>query len=136
MQTYSTQNEHIPKHLPFLQWYLLVRPKEIVGLYIDYAYAFAEVFAIFFLLKTLFSPWKSIKDEYPTKGFNFTLILETWSMNVTTRVIGAIVRLAVIVFGIAVQIALLIVFIIYLLGWILFPLLFVTAIPLLFIPLF
>ncbi|HVW67044.1 MAG TPA: hypothetical protein VHA78_04945 [Candidatus Peribacteraceae bacterium] len=118
------------KRTSFLGWYFLDRPKEIVGTYAAYTRAFGEMFAIVFLLKTLFSPWKSIRDNYPDKGFNLTAILETWSMNVTTRSIGAAIRLATILAGIILQIALCTLFIAYLIAWLLFPLLLVCGIPL------
>ena len=129
----SPTAKNASKRLSFFGWYLLDRPREIIAMYVSYAEAFSEMFAIVFLLKTLFSPWKSIRDDYPDNGFNFTAILETWSMNVTTRSIGAVIRLATIVAGIALQLGLFAAFAFYLLVWITFPLLLIAGLPLFFV---
>lgn len=125
----SQQARSANMHLSFMQWYLFDRPGEILQMYMEYAQAFGEMFAIVFLLKTLFSPWKSIRDDYPDKGFNLTAILETWSLNATTRAIGAAIRLATIIVGILLQIALFVGFLAYLIFWIAFPLVCIVGIP-------
>lgn len=115
--------------MSFLRWYLIVRPAEIVSLYMQYAHAFGEAFALQFMAKTLFAPWKSIADEYPSKGLNIQAIVETFFLNVTSRAIGLVIRLVTIISGIAIQLALLIGFVAYLLLWIGYPVVLLVGIP-------
>jgi len=123
------QTQHL---LPsFLYWYFAERPYEIVSKYLNFANAFSESFSLMFMLKTLLSPWKSITDEYPTKGFNLEKILETLFLNLTSRAIGLIFRLFAMITGILIQIFLLVGFMSYLLLWISFPLILAAAIPVL-----
>lgn len=103
-------------------WYFFRHPKRIFGDYMEYAIAFRESFSILFLLKTLFAPWKSIKDVYPQKGFNLQAIAETFFVNFTTRGIGAVIRISAIIAGLFIQIGLLAGFLLYLIWWIAFPL--------------
>ncbi len=115
----------------FLYWYFAERPHEIVSNYLNYANAFSESFSLMFMLKTLFSPWKNITDEYPSKGFNLEQILETFFLNVTSRVIGMVFRLFAMILGIAIQIGLIAGFMSYLLLWLLFPVILCAAVPVL-----
>lgn len=104
-----------------VRWYVHDHPILVFRTYSEYGSAFRESFSILFLLKTLFSPWKSIKDSYPQKGFNLQGIVETYFMNVTTRCIGACIRLVSILAGIVTQIVLLCSFLVYLIWWFAFP---------------
>lgn len=113
----------------FLHWYFIERPAELARTYTDYAKAFGAIFSIVFLLRTLFAPWKSIQDAYPSKGFNLNDILQTLTLNVTARVIGCIIRLFAIFFGFLLQIALVAGFSLYTLLWVLFPFIAIFAIP-------
>lgn len=101
--------------------------------YLQYAGAFRESFSIIFMLRTLFAPWKSIKDSYPTKGFNMQVILETLFLNITTRAIGGFIRLCAIIAGLGIQLLLLTGFIAYLAVWLVFPAVFLALIPYLII---
>lgn len=113
----------------FVSWYFGERPQEIVALYLRYAGAFSESFAMLFMLKTMFAPWKSITDEYPTKGLNLQAITATFFLNLTSRAIGFVVRIAAIVMGLFTQLVLLTGFMAYLAVWLLYPVLLVLAIP-------
>ncbi len=113
----------------FLHWYFTERPVELARAYTRYAKAFGAVFSMIFLLRTLFAPWKSIQDAYPTKGFNLNDILQTLTLNVTARAIGFIIRLAAIVAGLVLQVALFAGFSLYILLWVLFPVIIIIALP-------
>ena len=117
----------------FVSWYYTEHPVRIIREYGNFAVALRESFSILFLLKTLFEPWKKIKDSYPSKGFNIQAILETLFLNLTTRGIGAFIRLCAIAAGLLIQMTLLIGFLVWLLVWLLFPLIVAIGIPFLFI---
>lgn len=132
-ETLQKQQQFRTQHLlpSFIYWYFVERPYEIVSHYIDYAKAFSESFSLMFMLKTLFSPWKSITDEYPSKGFNLEEILSTFFLNITSRVIGFVFRLCAMIAGVVIQAGLLIGFTSYLALWLLFPVILIAAVPVL-----
>jgi hypothetical protein len=115
----------------FLGWYFVNRPLAILRRYFQYADATMEAFSFVFLLKTLFDPWKRIADAYPKNMFDFAAIAETFTLNMMTRCIGAVIRLTAILTGIVFQIALLAGFLIYLVLWIAFPVLIIAGVFLL-----
>lgn len=115
----------------FAQWYVRRAPSLIVQGYTQYARAFAAMFSFVFLLKTLFAPWKSIQDPYPSKGFNLQKIFETFVFNLTARGVGFVIRILAMMVGLFLQMVLLFLCITYLFLWIIFPILILFAVPLL-----
>lgn len=116
----------------FLKWYFLEKPVRILKTYWEYCKAFNEVFSFGFLLRTLFSPWKQITDKYPSKGFDIGQIAQTFTLNVTTRVIGFIFRIFAFAFGLLMHLVLLAGFVAFFSAWLLFPVLFVWGVVYLF----
>lgn len=57
-------------------------------------------FSLGLLLKTLFSPWKRLIDVDKSPGFNFQKKFETFTFNLVSRGIGAVVRLTLFWVGI------------------------------------
>lgn len=123
--THTTMRQGLGKRdsvlLTFVLWYLCERPAEIAVKYVRYASAFSESFSLWFMLKTLVAPWKSITDEYPDKGFNIEQILQTFFLNMTSRMMGLIIRTCAIVTGIAIQVIVFAGCVLYLALWLLFP---------------
>ena len=111
----------------FVRWYALDMPRRIVRCYCAYASAFIQATGFLFLLRTLFSPWKNIVDRYPARGLNINMILQTFTLNCTARVIGCIIRLFALAMGIAVHIALFAIGVAVLALWILYPLFLLPA---------
>ncbi|MDD5469284.1 MAG: hypothetical protein PHO92_00570 [Candidatus Peribacteraceae bacterium] len=107
----------------FLPWYFMAQPVRILRAYVAYAAALGEIFSIVFLLKTLVSPWKSIADTYPKNMLLLGRVIQVFTLNCTARAVGAVVRITVILVGIAAQIALLACFAAAFFFWITFPLL-------------
>lgn len=120
----------------FVRWYCVEMPKRILKAYWEYALSFWEMFAIMFMIKTLFAPWKNIMDPYPKKGFNLQVILETFTLNVTARTIGFLFRAVSIVTGVVVQILCLLISAAWLALWVTYPVLVVLAVPYLVYSLF
>jgi hypothetical protein len=56
-------------------------------------------FAIPGLIRTLFSPWQRLQESY-VSGFNIKEKLATLLVNTIMRLVGAVVRLTMILFGI------------------------------------
>ena len=121
-----------PKHAVLLgwlyvRWHLTVAPRKILVLWAEEMQALHQLFPILFLLRTLVLPWKCIVDAYPKRGFDLLRILETWTFNIVTRFIGAIIRTLAILFGLvcfALMTALLLAVLVL---HILFPMLFIVG---------
>ncbi len=79
-----------------------------------------DYFSIPFLLKTLFSPWRRYKFSYG-RGFDVGRFLEALTFNIFSRVMGAIVRVAVIVIGTALQVLIFFFGILSIIIWLLLP---------------
>jgi len=83
-------------------------------------------FSIPTLLRTLFSPWKRITEKYHKSGLED--FATTVLVNIMTRVIGAIIRVFVITFGILVLLGLFALMTAFLIAWILAPLITVGSV--------
>lgn len=105
----------------FILWYLFEVPGGMIRTYAAYAHALGEIFSFRFLLRTLFSLWKGIADEYPRQGIHIERILGTFCLNAISRVIGCIFRIFAIVLGISVQLLCFTLFLIALGAWIAYP---------------
>lgn len=118
-----------PQAQSIVHWYFVTRPAAILSLWKEYAAAFGALASFVFLFKTLFAPWKSIKDEYPNAGFNIAAFFETLTLNITARAIGFVIRIFAIVAGAVMQIVLAIGFLTYLIAWLIFPALLIGIFP-------
>lgn len=105
----------------FLPWYLIIKPLQIVRSYWAYTKVFWRICSFIFLIKTLFSPWKNITQAYPSTWLDFVGVAQALTMNVTARCVGFCVRIGTICFGIILELATAIFFIVYLFAWLLFP---------------
>ncbi len=114
----STSHKHL---LLVLKWYALIEPRAIVQSYLRYARALQEIIPFVFLLLTMFSPWKNICENKKGHGFNLNEFLERLTLNVFSRIVGAVVRSFTIIFGLIAQIALLAFFLTYFVCWITYP---------------
>lgn len=112
----------------YVRWHLTIAPSRIVKLWFEEIRALHQLFPILFLVRTLLAPWKCIVDAYPRKGFDLLRILETWTFNIVTRLIGAIIRIVAIVFGLACFGAMTVVFVAVLVVHLFFPIFFVLGI--------
>ena len=108
----------------FFQWFLWhfwQAPKAILkGWGTILAFNFANFFSIPLLFKTLFSYWHEYRWHYP-KGLDIGKYLEVFFSNSISRIIGAIVRLIVIIAGIIAEIFIFLVGLTVLLFWFALP---------------
>lgn len=77
------------------------------------------IFSIPILLKTLFSPWK--KDTLYKENPSLSEMFQIWSANLTSRLIGFLVRFATIFAGLLLASIVFIVGFIFLICWFLLP---------------
>lgn len=106
----------------FFYWYFIYQPKNILISYFKMALAWEEILSVLYLIKTLFSPWKSIINQTEVRGLNLKLIGAIIIDNAISRSIGMLVRLITIVISLIVQVLILSWLIIYLSLWLFLPL--------------
>jgi hypothetical protein len=116
----------------FVRWYVVKQPKAIVRMTVAYMETTEEIFSIVFLLKTLFSPWKNIVDRYPKKGINIEAMMESFFLNLTTRLLGAMIRILTIILGCVVECIVLFAGFSWLILWYAYPIVLLISIANLF----
>ncbi len=119
----------------YFSWHFLDVPRELLKAWKNYIRFFLHFFSLPILLKSLFSPWHGITWSYG-RGFSFSRYAETIISNGFSRAIGFFLRLFLIVFGLVLELAVLIMGFLILIIWFLLPLiiifLFIFGIRLLF----
>lgn len=85
--------------LTWLYWHFIGAPLNILKGTLNFIVFILNFFSIPILLKTLFSPWRRYAWQKP-KGFNISLAFQTASFNFISRIIGALIRIFVIIIGI------------------------------------
>lgn len=108
----------------FVEWFLwqfFEVPKFLLGVWKNYILFALNYFSLPILLKSLFSPWRKYRWVYP-KGFNVVEFFNTLISNAVSRILGAIMRIVLIVTGIIFQIFVIVAGLIIFLAWLLIPL--------------
>lgn len=77
-------------------------------------------FSITLLLKTLFSHWRKYKTSYG-RGFDAKTYARAFLENMISRILGAIIRIVIIIFGLIIEILIFFVGIFVFLFWLLMP---------------
>lgn len=111
----------------FWQWYYTIAPKKILKTWRNVLGFGWNFFSIGFLFKTLFAPWKRDITK-STRGFDPKAWLESLVMNLISRLIGAFVRGWVILLGLFFELAILVLGIVFFVGWLGMPLLVIIGV--------
>lgn len=114
-----------------LRWYALEEPALIIQGYVAYGRALMEIFPLPFLMLTLLRPWKNIREKKKGHGFNLQDWFERLGFNIFSRCVGAVVRAIAMVFAVVLHIVLFAFSLVYLILWITFPAVTMTALILL-----
>src|SRR3989344_7373946 len=83
----------------------------------------AHYFSLSLLLTSLFAPWKRLVDKEKKPGFDLTRVFEKFTFNILSRIIGAAVRLTLLLVGIFAIVFVSVTGLLGLVVWILIPLL-------------
>lgn len=107
--------------IEYLWWHYTTAPKEILILFKNYSIATWHKFLIWGHLKTLFSPWHRMQVQLmlPAKGFADRI--SNIVTDIFIRLIAAMIRMCIIIIGLAAQGAVLIFFVALLLLWVFWP---------------
>ncbi len=110
----------------WLLWHYGVASGNVIKRWKDLLRFNLDYFSIPFLFRTMFSPWRRYKIS-AGKGFDISKIAEVVIFNTFSRFIGATMRLTVIVVGIVMQMAILFFGIVAFMLWLLLPLLIISG---------
>lgn len=83
----------------FFIWYYNQGIHELLEIWKNFLLFFWRYFSIWELIKTLFSPWRKDVSMKTWRGFNPQKMVELFIANIFSRIIGAIVRIFVILSG-------------------------------------
>ena len=101
-------------------WHFYEMPKFLFGAWKNYILFALNYFSLPLLLKSLFAPWRIYKWNYP-KGFDVGEFFSTLISNAFSRILGALMRVILIIIGIIFQIFVILAGLIIFLLWILIP---------------
>src|SRR3989344_291476 len=85
--------------IEYLVWHFFDTPKGILKAWQNCLKFNLNYWSVPLLLRTWFSPWRRYRYSYG-KGFSFGKYFEVFTFNMTSRVIGAVMRSVLIVIGV------------------------------------
>ena len=107
-------------------WQFFEMPRNILKAWRNFLLFNLNYFSVILLLKTFFSPWRKYELGYP-RGFQFGKYLEVFFSNLISRILGALVRIVLIIVGLLAQLFIIFAGIIIFFGWIVLPFLLVAG---------
>ena len=116
----------------WLFWQFYEMPKFLLGVWRNYILFALNYFSLPVLLKSLFAPWRKYRWNYP-KGFDVVEFFSTVISNTFSRLMGALMRIVLIVVGIIFQIFVIFAGLMVFLLWILIPFIIIAGFLFVFI---
>ena len=104
-----------------MAWYYTRAFRDMLNVWGNLMWFAIHFFSIPLLMRTLFAPWKRMTDEYHRTGFED--ILETFLMNMLSRVFGALVRIFFISAGLVFLVVGCLSLLVFLVVWVCMPVL-------------
>ncbi|OGZ69438.1 MAG: hypothetical protein A3F47_01755 [Candidatus Staskawiczbacteria bacterium RIFCSPHIGHO2_12_FULL_38_11] len=104
----------------WVKWHFYEAPKFLFSVWNNYIFFVSNYFSVFLLISTFFSPWRRYKWSYP-RGFDISGYYQVFISNFFSRIVGAMLRLVLIIFGVVSQVLVVIAGIIVILIWVLMP---------------
>ncbi len=106
----------------FLIWHFFEVPKNLLKVLRNFLVFNFNYFSIPLLLKTFFAHWKKYREFYG-RGFDPKRYARVFASNITSRVLGAIIRFFIIIIGLVSEIFIFISGILIFLIWLVLPIL-------------
>jgi len=110
----------------YLSWQFLEVPGNILNAWRNFLKFNLNYFSISFLIKTLFSPWRRYRMSYG-KGFDIGRYFTAIFSNLIFRLLGAIMRIILIIIGLLVEIFIIFAGVILFFGWLILPALLIAG---------
>ena len=109
----------------YFQWHYTLAFVDIFHIWRNITTFLFNFFSIQILVKTFFSPWRRLHADRETEGFDLIDLLSTSFVNLTMRIVGALMRSMLIVIGLCAVTAAIVGGIIFFVFWILTPIIIV-----------
>ncbi len=109
----------------YFQWHYTLAFVDIFHIWRNITTFLFNFFSIQILVKTFFSPWRRLHADRETEGFDLIDLLSTSFVNLTMRIVGALMRSMLIVIGLCAVTAVIVGGIIFFVFWILTPIIIV-----------
>lgn len=113
-----TENQNIV--FQWFCWQFFEAPKGILKGWKNFLSFNLGYFSIFLLSRTLFSPWRRYQVSYG-RGFDIAKYLEAFFSNLIFRILGAIIRIFIIITGLLIEILIFFAGVIVFFGWLMLP---------------
>ena len=106
--------------LRYVKWHYLDASRDILKGWGNILWFNFNYFSVPLLVQTFFAPWRRIVWDYG-RGFDLGRYLFTFASNLISRILGSIMRSFLIVAGIAMELALFCLGILFFLFWLFLP---------------
>lgn len=104
----------------YIIWHYSAALGDIWGIFTNLAWFIYHFFSVPTLAKTIFSPWHKLGERYG-RGFDPSAFLSTFVINTLLRIVGFIIRLAVLLLALAVFAVLIFAGILFYILWLAMP---------------
>ena len=105
--------------LLFFTWWYNEELKNVLKYFETFFEYLFDLFSVRICFSTLFAVWRRDKVNY--KGLPIKDIFQAWTMNMASRLVGAVVKIFTIFAYLLVAISCLVFVIVFLLAWLMFP---------------
>ncbi len=112
--------------IKYLEWHFFDVPRAILKAWKNFLAFNLKYFSMGLLLRTLFSPWRRYRSSYG-RGLDLKRYFETFTFNMITRLIGAVMRSFLIVIGLLIEVLFFLAGIVILIGWLALPALLIVG---------
>lgn len=126
------ENSRVNIFVDWFLWQFYKMPKFLFEVWSNYFMFASNYFSLKFLLKSFFAPWRRYKWRYP-KGFSLMEFFNTLISNTFSRILGAMMRIVLIITGIILQIFVAFAGLVIFLGWILLPFIIISGFSFVFL---
>jgi hypothetical protein len=111
----------------YIRWHYGLALLQLFHIWFNFLWFVVHVFSLPLLIRTLFSPWHRLREEYGKKGgINPGDFFGSVLINLIMRIVGFIVRIVVITIGLTTLILTMLAGLIFLVLWLIAPLIIVT----------
>ena len=113
-------------------WQFFQMPRFLLKVWNNYFEFALNLFSLPLLLKTFFAPWRRYEWSYP-KAFDLAEFFNTLISNAFSRILGALMRIVLIVVGIIFQIFVVLAGLLIFIFWMLLPFILIAGFLFIFI---
>lgn len=115
----------------WVKWQFIEMPNFLFAVWKNYFLFAVNYFSAPVLLKTFFAPWKKYNWQY-SKNFDIKQFFQTLISNIFSRLIGVLLRTALLIIGILFQLLVIVTGFVILVAWIFMPFMAIMSIIIFF----